>query len=69
MNDESWTAASVCARQRAGWCCHVGCRQVESEELAVGCEEGLFEKIEYTKIGGEAAYLPPTVNSCGVAPS
>jgi len=54
------------ARQGAGWCCHLDVVQVESEELAVGCEEGLFEKIEYSKIGGEAAYLPPTVNSCGV---
>ena len=31
--------------------------QVESDELAVGCEEGLFEKIDYTKIGAALASL------------
>ena len=40
--------------------------QVESEELAVGCEEGLFEKMDFSKIGGQDAYLPQAVNECGV---
>jgi putative spermidine/putrescine transport system substrate-binding protein len=26
--------------------------QVESEELLLGCEEGLYEKIDWTKLGG-----------------
>jgi putative spermidine/putrescine transport system substrate-binding protein len=40
--------------------------QVESEELLLGCEEGLFEKLDYATIGGEGAYLPSAVNECGV---
>ena len=40
--------------------------QVESEELALGCEEGLFEKLDFSKIGGKEAYLPAAVSDCGV---
>ena len=67
MNDESWDGGIGVLRAKVqGGAATWDVVQVESEELAVGCEEGLFEKIEYSKIGGEAAYLPPTVNSCGV---
>ncbi len=40
--------------------------QVESDELAVGCEEGLFVKIDWAKIGGKGNYIPQAVNDCGV---
>jgi len=40
--------------------------QVESDELAVGCEEGLYEKLDWSKIGGKDAYIPDAVNDCGV---
>ena len=40
--------------------------QVESEELAAGCEEGLFVKIDWAKIGGKDNYIPQAVNDCGV---
>ncbi len=40
--------------------------QVESEELSIGCEEGLFEKIDWPKIGGRDHYLPQGVADCGV---
>ena len=40
--------------------------QVESEELAAGCEEGLFVKIDWAKIGGKGNYIPQAVNDCGV---
>lgn len=40
--------------------------QVESDELAVGCEEGLYEKLDWAKIGGKDAYIPDAVNDCGV---
>ncbi len=40
--------------------------QVESEELQVGCEEGVFEKLDWARIGGKDAYLPAAVNPCGV---
>jgi putative spermidine/putrescine transport system substrate-binding protein len=40
--------------------------QVESEELLLGCEEGLFEKLDYARIGGREHYLPEAVHECGV---
>ena len=40
--------------------------QVESEELLLGCEEGLYEKIDWAKLGGKDKYMPDAVNDCGV---
>jgi putative spermidine/putrescine transport system substrate-binding protein len=40
--------------------------QVESEELVLGCEEGLFEKIDWAKVGGKDKFLPDAVHDCGV---
>lgn len=40
--------------------------QVESEELLLGCEEGLFERLDYDRIGGRGRYLPDAVAECGV---
>ena len=40
--------------------------QVEAEELAIGCEEGLFEKIDLDKVGGADRFLPGTTHECGV---
>lgn len=40
--------------------------QVESEELLLGCEEGLFEKMDFAAIGGADHYIPEAVSECGV---
>ena len=40
--------------------------EVESEELALGCADGIYEKIDWEKLGGEDAYLPAAVSECGV---
>ena len=40
--------------------------QVESDELAIGCEENLYEKLDFTKIGGKDIYVPDSVSPCGV---
>jgi len=40
--------------------------QVEADELEVGCDEGLYEKLDAAKIGGASRYLPGTVHACGV---
>ena len=40
--------------------------QVESDELLLGCEEGLYEKLDWAKLGGKDKYLPDAVNDCGV---
>lgn len=40
--------------------------QVESEELILGCEEGLFVTIDWDAIGGRDAYIDAGANECGV---
>ncbi|SCM76463.1 Spermidine/putrescine-binding periplasmic protein [uncultured Pleomorphomonas sp.] len=65
--DESWDGGIGVLRAKieggnADW----DVVEVESEELAIGCEEGLFEKLDYSKIGGKDAYLPAAVSDCGV---
>src|SRR5260370_10571590 len=68
LNDESWDGGIGGLRAKVqGGASTWDVVQVESEELAVGCEESLFEKIEYSKNGGEADYLPPTRNSCSLS--
>lgn len=67
MNDESWDGGVGVLRAKVqGGASTWDVVQVESEELALGCDEGLYEKMNFSKIGGEDAYLPSTVNACGV---
>lgn len=67
MNDESWDGGIGVLRAKVeGGAAAWDVVQVESEELAVGCEEGLFEKLDFSLIGGESAYLPQAVDTCGV---
>lgn len=40
--------------------------QVEAEELALGCADGLYETIDWSKLGGEDAFIPSAVSECGV---
>lgn len=40
--------------------------QVESEELAAGCDEGLFEKLDFDRIGGKERYIKEALHPCGV---
>ena len=40
--------------------------QVESEELLLGCEEGLFEKMDFAAIGGAERFIAPARSECGV---
>jgi putative spermidine/putrescine transport system substrate-binding protein len=39
---------------------------VDSDELATGCSEGLFEKLDWSAIGGKDHYLAQAVSDCGV---
>ena len=67
MNDESWDGGVGVLRAKVeGGALNWDVVEVESEELALGCEEGLYEKIDYAKIGGKDSYLPEAVNECGV---
>lgn len=40
--------------------------QVESRALQLGCEQGLFEKLDYGKIGNQSDLIPAAVSNCGV---
>jgi hypothetical protein len=40
--------------------------QVEADELEIGCDEGLYERMDFAKIGGQGRYLPGTTHPCGV---
>jgi putative spermidine/putrescine transport system substrate-binding protein len=40
--------------------------QVEVEELILGCEEGLFEPIDWDALGGRSAFIDVSVHDCGV---
>lgn len=40
--------------------------QVESEELELGCQEGLFLKLDIAKIGNPDDFLPGNVHECGI---
>lgn len=40
--------------------------EVESPELARGCEEGLYEKLDMKKIGPKADFLPASLSECGI---
>ncbi len=40
--------------------------QVDPDELAFGCSQGLLQKLNWAAIGGKDHYLPPAVSECGV---
>lgn len=40
--------------------------QVEVEELILGCEEGVFERLDWEAMGGRDRFVPIATNDCGV---
>jgi putative spermidine/putrescine transport system substrate-binding protein len=40
--------------------------QVEAEELELGCEEGLFEQLDWSALGGKDKFIHAAVHECGV---
>jgi putative spermidine/putrescine transport system substrate-binding protein len=41
--------------------------ELESPDVGRGCDEGLFEKLDYSKIGNKADFAPPAaVTDCGI---
>jgi len=40
--------------------------QVETEDLILGCEEGLFQRLDWAALGGRESFLPAAVHDCGV---
>ncbi|WP_406567468.1 ABC transporter substrate-binding protein [Azospirillum canadense] len=67
LNDESWDGGIGVLRAKVqGGASTWDVVQVEAEELPLGCEEGLFETLDYSKIGGRDAYLSEAVHDCGI---
>ena len=67
MTEENWDGGVGTLRAKIqGGHNHWDVVQVESEELLLGCEEGLYEKLDWAKLGGKDKYLPDAVNDCGV---
>lgn len=67
MIDESWDGGIGVLRAKVqGGAATWDVVQVESEELELGCEEGLYEVLDWSKIGGRDAYLPAATHDCGV---
>jgi putative spermidine/putrescine transport system substrate-binding protein len=68
MIDESWDGGVGVLRSKvqggtdSGW----DVVQVESEELEIGCDEGMFLRIDWSRIGGKDRYLPAARHECGV---
>lgn len=65
--DESWDGGIgvIQAKVKAGtpnW----DAVQVEAEELAIGCADGLYEKLDWSKLGGKDKFLDSAVSDCGV---
>ena len=40
--------------------------QVEVEEVLLGCDEGLFEKMDWKALGGRDQFVPGAATDCGV---
>jgi len=40
--------------------------EVESPDVARGCDEGLFEKLDWSRIGNKADFVPAAVTDCGI---
>lgn len=40
--------------------------QVETEELELGCADGMYETVDWEALGGEESFLPAAVHECGV---
>jgi len=67
MVDESWDGGvGVLRAKMQGGANNWDVVQVESEELLLGCEEGLFEKLDWAKLGGRDKFLKDAVHDCGV---
>jgi len=66
VDQESWTGGLDQIEQRIGWGDPWDLVQVSSAELQPGCEQGFFEKLDWSAIGGRDRYLPQGVSDCGV---
>jgi putative spermidine/putrescine transport system substrate-binding protein len=67
MLEETWDGGIGVLRGRAAsGASNWDLVQVEGEELLIGCDEGLFEPIDWPAVGGHENYIPEAVHPCGV---
>ncbi|MBV9250986.1 MAG: extracellular solute-binding protein [Acetobacteraceae bacterium] len=67
VQEESWEGGLDALRARAksaenSW----DLIELDAEELAIGCGDGLLEKLDWSAIGGKDHYLALAVSDCGV---
>lgn len=67
IQEDSWSGGLGILRSRvqagnATW----DVVQVEADELQIGCDEGLFERIDWAALGGREAFMREAVSDCGV---
>jgi putative spermidine/putrescine transport system substrate-binding protein len=67
LREDTWNGGIGVLRAKAqggdpGW----DVIQVETEETILGCEEGVFAPLDWKALGGRGAFLPITVQDCGV---
>ncbi|MFC0387386.1 ABC transporter substrate-binding protein [Muricoccus vinaceus] len=63
--EETWDGGMEVLRSReqtARW----DIVQLEGDELLLGCDEGLLERIRPEQVGGAAHYVPGALSDCGV---
>ncbi|MBV9758589.1 MAG: extracellular solute-binding protein [Alphaproteobacteria bacterium] len=63
---QSWTGGLAAVEERAGWGTPWDLVQVSGAELLAGCDQGLFEHLDWNAIGGRDRYLPQATGDCGV---
>ena len=67
LQEDSWSGGIGVLRTKvkggnAGW----DVVQVEVDDLNLGCDEGLFEKLDWKRLGGKDKFIEPAVHECGV---
>src|SRR5262245_12982874 len=65
VRQDNWDSGIDTLRTKAaesGW----DLVQVDADELAVGCADGTFDKLDWSAIGGKDHYQNMAVNECGI---
>ncbi len=68
IRQETWDGGLDALRAHtppAGW----DLVRIDPDELATGCAEGVFEKLDWSAIGGKDHYQPMAIHDCGVGAS
>ena len=65
--EESWDGGyGVIAAKLQGGTPNWDVVQVETEELQLGCADGMYETVDWQKLGGKDSFIPSAVSECGV---